>query len=157
MKNNWTNVLLAVLLAFELATGLFGLVSGGADRGFLLVLHNIGAFAIVAIAGWKVAIVAGSLRRRSGGVARLASVTLSFLVLAAFGLGLAWSLNGFFRLAGITGLTWHMFAGVAALPIAAWHAVEIHEEVASRGQRRPAGCHKARWGGRGWRRNLAGL
>ena len=64
MKNNWTNVLLAVLLAFELATGLFGLVSGGADRGFLLVLHNIGAFAIVAIAGWKVAIVAGSLRRR---------------------------------------------------------------------------------------------
>ena len=124
MKNNWTNVLLAVLLAFELATGLFGLVSGGADRGFLLVLHNIGAFAIVAIAGWKVAIVAGSLRRRSGGAARLASVTLSFLVLAAFGLGLAWSLNGFFRLAGITGLTWHMFAGVAALPIAAWHALK---------------------------------
>ena len=124
MKNNWTNVLLAVLLAFELATGLFGLVSGGADRGFVLVLHNIGAFAIVAIAGWKVAIVAGSLRRRSGGAARLASVTLSFLVLAAFGLGLAWSLNGFFRLAGITGLTWHMFAGVAALPIAAWHALK---------------------------------
>ena len=96
MKNNWTNVLLAVLLAFELATGLFGLVSGGADRGLVLVLHNIGAFAIVAIAGWKMAIVAGSLRRRSGGAARLASITLSFLVLAAFGLGLAWSLNGFF-------------------------------------------------------------
>ena len=60
----------------------------------------------------------------SGGAARLASITLSFLVLAAFGLGLAWSLNGFFRLAGITGLTWHMFAGVAALPIAAWHALK---------------------------------
>ena len=124
MKNNWTNVLLAVLLAFELATGLYGLVSGDSDRGFVLVLHNVGAFAIVAIAGWKVAIVAGSLQRRSGGAARLASFTLSFLVLAAFGLGLAWSLNGFFRLAGITGLTWHMFAGVAALPIAAWHALK---------------------------------
>ena len=123
MKNNWTNVLLAVLLAFELATGLFGLVSGASDRGFVLALHNVGAFAIVAISGWKVAIVARSLERRRGGAARLASLTLSALVLAAFGLGLAWSLNGFFRLAGITGLTWHMFAGVAALPIAAWHAL----------------------------------
>ena len=157
MKNNWTNVLLAVLLAFELATGLFGLVSGGADRGFVLVLHNIGAFAIVAIAGWKVAIVAGSLRRRSGGAARLASITLSFLVLAAFGLGLAWSLNGFFRLAGITGLTWHMFRRRRRPADRRVARVEIHEEVASRGQRRPAGCHKARWGGRCRRRNLAGL
>ena len=157
MKNNWTNVLLAVLLAFELATGLFGLVSGGADRGFVLVLHNIGAFAIVAIAGWKVAIVAGSLQRRSGGAARLASVTLSVLVLAAFGLGLAWSLNGFFRLAGITGLTWHMFAGVAALPIAAWHALKYTKRWRVGGQRGPAGCHKTRRGRRGWRRNLAGL
>ncbi len=122
--NNWTNVLLAVLLAFELATGLFGLVSGAPDREFILILHNIGAFAIIAIAGWKVLIVAGSLRRRSGGTARIASLVLAALVLLAFGLGLSWSLNGFFRLAGVTALNWHMFAGIAALPIAVWHALK---------------------------------
>ena len=122
--NNWTNVLLAVLLAFELATGLFGLVAGASDREFILILHNIGAFAIIAIAGWKVLIVAGSLRRRSGGTARIASLTLATLVLLAFGLGLSWSLNGFFRFAGITGLNWHMFAGIATLPIAVWHALK---------------------------------
>ena len=122
--NNWTNVLLAALLAFELATGLYGLVSGAPDREFILILHNIGAFAIIAIAGWKVLIVAGSLRRRSGGPARIASLTLASLVLIAFGFGLAWSLNGFFRIAGITGLNWHMFAAIAALPIAIWHALK---------------------------------
>ena len=75
MKNNWTNVLLALLLAFELATGLFGLVSGASDRGFVLALHNVGAFAIVAISGWKVAIVAGSLAaaQRRCGETRVAS------------------------------------------------------------------------------------
>ena len=124
MINNWTNVLLAVLLAFELATGLFGLVSGAPDREFVLILHNIGAFAIIAIAGWKVLIVATSLRRRSGGPARIASLTLASLVLIAFGFGLAWSLNGFFRIAGITGLNWHMFAAIAAIPFAAWHALK---------------------------------
>ena len=45
-------------------------------------------------------------------------------MLIAFGFGLAWSLNGFFRIAGITGLNWHMFAGIAALPIAVWHALK---------------------------------
>ncbi len=124
MRHSWSNTALVGLLAFELATGLFGLVAGSPDRAIFIVLHNVGAFAILAIAGWKVALVARSLRRRPNGAARTASLALAFLIVLSIGLGFSWTLGGFFRVAGITGLNWHMFVGGLALPLAVWHALK---------------------------------
>ncbi len=123
MKDGWANAALAGLIAFESATGLFGLVAGSPDRAIYIVLHNVGAFAILAVVGWKAVIIFRSLKtRRSGGV-RTASLTLMVLTLLTVGLGFAWPVTGFFRIAGITGLNLHMFIGVALAPLALWHAL----------------------------------
>lgn len=122
MRYPWVNALLLFLVAFELATGLFGLVSGSYDRAFFITLHLVGGLAIVGLLFWKTAIVLRSLRRRRSLGARAVSIVLAVLLLASLALGVAWTWSGFFGFGGISGLSWHIYAGIAASPLAAWHA-----------------------------------
>ncbi|MBI4220665.1 MAG: molybdopterin-dependent oxidoreductase [Chloroflexi bacterium] len=124
MRYPWANTILLFLLVFELATGLLGLVAGSPDRGFLLRFHLVGALGILTVLSWKTLIVMRSLGRRRYAGSRIASVVLAMLLLASIGFGIAWTWTGFFTVAGITGMSLHIYAGVAAAPILAWHAVK---------------------------------
>jgi DMSO/TMAO reductase YedYZ molybdopterin-dependent catalytic subunit len=124
MKFPWANTLLIVLIMAELATGLFGLVSGSPDRAIFIQAHRIAGFGILLVLAWKILLVLHSFRRRRRRVSapRGASVVLSTLLLLALGIGFAWSFAGPFHFAFWSGMSWHTAAGVALLPLLLWHA-----------------------------------
>ena len=122
MKSFWANSVLLALLLVELATGFFGLVSGSADEAIFIAVHRIAGFAIVAVLFWKVAIIVSSLRRRRSGPRRYGSLVLLSLLAVTLSLGFAWSYAGPFTFAWFSGVSWHIYFGVALAPVAAWHA-----------------------------------
>ncbi len=121
MPYRWVNGLLFVLILAELVTGAAGLAVGSEGKAFVLKAHLAGAFAIVALLGWKTALALRSLRRRAAARPRRAALLLSAILLATLGLGFAWSLGGYWRFAGLTGLSWHDYAGVGLVPLLIWH------------------------------------
>ena len=121
MRYAWANILLLVMAAAELLSGVLGLVSGSSDQAFFILSHRIAGWGLVAVIGWKLANITGSLRlRRSGGV-RVGSLVLLVLLTATLALGLAWSLVGPFSFWLFSGLSWHIYLGVALGVLLAWH------------------------------------
>ena len=123
MKTPWANTILLALIAVELVSGFFGLVSGSSDEAIFILVHRIGGFAILAVLAWKAAIVAASLRRRRRRPRQYASVALAALLVITLGLGFAWSYAGPFSYAWFSGVSWHIYVGAALAPLVAWHAV----------------------------------
>ena len=62
MKFPWANTLLLVLIAAELVSGFFGLVSGSPREWYFIVAHRISGYGIIVILAWKGANVLFSLR-----------------------------------------------------------------------------------------------
>ena len=122
MSSFWANSVLLALLLVELVTGFFGLVSGSAGDAIFIAVHRIAGFAIVAVLFWKVAIIVSSVRRRRSGPRQYASLTLLALLAVTLSLGFAWSYAGPFTFAWFSGVSWHIYFGVALAPVAAWHA-----------------------------------
>ena len=130
MPYPWANVILLFLLAAELATGLFGLVSGSSDRAIYLHLHRILGFAILAVFLWKSRNIFRSLARIRRGRARKASSapipygSLAIVILLALsvGLALAWSHAGPFKFQGFSGVSWHIYVSVPLAPLLLAHA-----------------------------------
>ena len=122
MRHKWVNSLLFVLVTAELVTGAVGLATGSAGKSFFLKAHLIGAFAILAIAGWKVALAVHSLRRPIRSRPRRAALLFAGLLIATLALGAYWSMGGYWRLAGTSGMTLHVLVGAAVAPFMAWHA-----------------------------------
>ena len=122
MSSFWANSVLLTLLLVELVTGFFGLVSGSAGDAIFIAVHRIAGFAIVAVLFWKVAIIVSSVRRRRSGPRQYASLTLLSLLAVTLSLGFAWSYAGPFTFAWFSGVSWHIYFGVALAPVAAWHA-----------------------------------
>ncbi|MBI4306194.1 MAG: molybdopterin-dependent oxidoreductase [Chloroflexi bacterium] len=124
MRYPWANTILLFLVMFELVTGLLGLVAGSPDRAFLLNLHLMGAFGILSVLGWKTLIVLRSLRRPRPSELRAASLLVVALLLSSIAFGITWTWTGFFAVGGITGMSLHIYAGLAAAPLVVWHAVK---------------------------------
>ena len=116
-----TNLALLVLLVGSFVTGwlAFGVGSLPTDR-VVAVAHGILGLGIVVLVPWKTVIVRRGLRTGGShavGLALAVAVTLSLLA------GITHAGVGRFEVAGITALTVHVAAAVAAVPLAAAHVM----------------------------------
>ena len=119
----WANTLLLALIAGELVTGFFGLVSGSPDEWAYILAHRVCGWGIVIILVWKGANVARSLRWKRAAAPRTASVVLMALLAVTLGLGFAWSFVGPFSWGWFSGVSWHIYVGAALVPLLVWHAL----------------------------------
>ena len=131
MPYPWANVILLFLLAAELATGLFGLVSGSSDRAIYLHIHRILGFSILAVFLWKSRNIFRSLgrirrlrARKSSTPASIpyASLVIVLLLALSVGLALGWSHAGPFKFQGFSGVSWHIYVSVPLAPLLLAHA-----------------------------------
>ena len=131
MPYPWANVILLFLLAAELATGLFGLVSGSSDRAIYLHLHRILGFSILAVFLWKSRNIFRSLsrirrlrsRKTTSAPIPYASLAIVLLLALSVGLALAWSHTGPFKFQGFSGVSWHIYVSVPLAPLLLGHAL----------------------------------
>ncbi len=123
MKFPWANTLLLVLIAAELVSGFFGLVSSSPREWYFIVAHRISGYGIIVILVWKGANVLFSLRWKRSAAPRTASVVLMALLAVTLALGFAWSFVGPFGWAWFSGVSWHIYVGAALIPLLVWHAL----------------------------------
>ena len=125
MRYAWANTLLLVMVTAELISGALGLVSGSPDQAYLILSHRIVGWGLVALIGWKLANIAGSLRLRRPRGVRMGSLALLVLLTASLALGFAWSLAGPFSFWIFSGLSWHINLGVFLGIVLAWHLIKF--------------------------------
>ena len=123
MKFPWANTLLLALIAVELVSGFFGLVSSSPREWYFIVAHRISGYGIVVILAWKGANVLFSLRWNRAAAPRTASVVLMALLAVTLALGFAWSFVGPFGFGWFSGVSWHIYVGAALIPLLVWHAL----------------------------------
>ena len=123
MRFPWANTLLLVLIAVELVSGFFGLVSGSPDEAAFILMHRIAGWGIVVVLGWKAANVLRSLRWQRGATPRTASIVLAGALAATLALGFIWSFVGPVSFWLFSGVSWHIYIGGALVPILIWHAI----------------------------------
>lgn len=123
MKFPWANTLLLVLIAVELVSGFFGLVSNSADEAYFILAHRIAGWGIVAVLGWKGVNVVASLKWPRGATPRTASIVLALALATTLALGFIWSFIGPVYFWLFSGVSWHIYIGGALVPILVWHAL----------------------------------
>ena len=121
MRFPWANILLLTFLALELVSGLFGLTSGSENRAIHMQLHRIAGYGILLTLVWKTANVLRSLKWDRPVSARTASLALSVLLVVCLATGVAWSLVGPYGWWIFSGVSWHIYVGVAIIPLLVWH------------------------------------
>ena len=122
MRHRWANTSLLILVVLQVATGSFGLAAGSADRSAFLWLHNTGAFAIVIVLIWKSAIGVRSLKRPASGRPRTITLVLTLLLAVTLILGFTWPAAGYWSVSGTSGITLHIWAGLALTPLLGYHS-----------------------------------
>ena len=122
MRFPWANTLLLIFLSAELVSGFFGLTSGSENRAIHMQIHRIAGYGILIVLGWKVLNVLRSLRWPRPGSVRTASAALAVVLVFTLALGLWWSLLGSYHWWLFSGMSWHIYAGAALVPLLAWHA-----------------------------------
>ena len=123
MKYPWANTILLVLIAVELVSGFFGLVSGSPDEAIFILAHRISGWGIIAVLVWKLANVVRSLRWPRSATPRIASIVLAIALTATLALGFVWSFVGPISFWLFSGVSWHIYIGGALVPILVWHAL----------------------------------
>jgi Oxidoreductase molybdopterin binding domain len=124
MRHPWVNTLLLILLLAQLATGVFGLVNGDADRRWVYWLHGIGGWAIVALLAWKGAVIVDSLARRKRAPAqRPVYLILTGLLLATLATGFIWTSAGRIVLFGYSLMTVHHVLAYVLVGLLASHVL----------------------------------
>lgn len=122
MRHGWANTALLVLIVAQVATGTFGLAAGSPDRAFYILLHNVGAFAIPGVLIWKTLIAIRSLKRPASGRPRKLTLVLVLLLAINLVLGFTWPTVGYWSVSGISGISLHIWIGLALTPLAGYHA-----------------------------------
>ena len=122
MRFPWANILLLVFLFLELVSGFFGLTSGSEERAFHIQIHRIAGYGILVVGAWKLLNVLRSLRWPRAGSVRVASLALVVGLVATMALGLVWSIGGSYRWWLFSGMSWHIYAGAAIVPLLVWHS-----------------------------------
>ena len=127
MKYPWANLFLLLLGAAELGSGYLALTSGAPEWAAALHIHRILGFAIIVLLIWKGRNILGRLRHwslwRRYWLPYAASLLLLSLLLAALGLGVAWSHLGPFHFLGFSGVSWHIYLSLALTPLLLWHTL----------------------------------
>ncbi len=116
-----TNLALLALLAVAFLTGWLAFAYATAPARWLLVVHALGGFAILALLPWKSMIARRGLRRPQPG--RWASVLLGVLVLVSLVAGLLHSTGVLVYIGPLTAMDFHVGAAIAAVPLVIWHVV----------------------------------
>ena len=110
-------------VAAQLASGLAGLLGSSDPYRVAFWAHAVGGYAILALLGFKAAVVRAAVRRRPGlGPDRMVLVVAAALLLAVLGTGLAWILAGPFGVGGVSGINLHAYLALALAAPLAWHA-----------------------------------
>jgi|AntDeeMinimDraft_4_1070355.scaffolds.fasta_scaffold00168_22 DMSO/TMAO reductase YedYZ molybdopterin-dependent catalytic subunit len=112
---------LAVAVAILVGTGLYSLVVGEASGAWVLDVHAIAAFALVALLVFKLRRVSARLRPDSLTRVRAVSVLLAVTSLGALGTGLWWAFGGSVSVGPWGLLMVHMTLGVAVPVVLLWH------------------------------------
>ena len=129
MTYPWANTLLLLFIGVELVSGYFGLTSGSEERAVHLQVHRIAGYGILAVLGWKTVNVLRSLRWPVGTGVRVASLVLTVLLIITLALGFVWAWIGPFNWGPFSGVSWHIYVGVALVPLLAWHAWHMVRHV----------------------------
>ena len=123
----WANVFILIFGGLSLLSGFLGLIGGTPEWSLALDVHRISGFGLVALLVWKGRNILRSLmnrrnwRRRPGIV--LGSIATLTLLIPALGLGLIWSLSGYFTLQGFSGVSWHIYLSLLLAPFVLVHAL----------------------------------
>ena len=125
MKYPWANIILLSLLSVEFFAGALGLVSGSQDKAVFILIHRVAGWGIVAVFAWKAINIGRSLRWPRGRSTRVASLALLILLALALSSGFVWSIAGPFYIWRLSGVSWHIYIGVALLPLVIWHSVKL--------------------------------
>lgn len=121
MRYPWVNSLLLVFVCVALATGYLGLTNGDPGRAWILVLHGVAAFAIVALAAWKTAVIVRSLRRRGLDGARVAFLGMALVLVFVVVSGLVWSNAGRFVFGRVSLIGLHQWGAALVAGLLVWH------------------------------------
>ena len=125
MRHPWVNTLLLVLVPVVLVTGYLGLTNGHAGRAWILWLHAVAAYAILAVAVWKVAVVRRSLARKPIGTpSRPAFLVMGYATAFALLSGVVWAWVGSVNIQGTSLMTLHAAAAIVVGLLFAWHVFE---------------------------------
>lgn len=116
-----TNLALLVLLGAAALTGALSFATGGSWTRWAAVTHGIAGLGIVALAPWKSAISARSIRRRVSGT--VVSLLLAVLVVTTVLTGIGHSTGLLVSLGPVSAMQAHVTAAVASMLLAAWHVV----------------------------------
>ena len=123
LKTPWANTLLLALIMVELVSGAFGLLSGSPDRAIFIQTHRAAGYGIVLVLFWKTGNILLSLRGRRSAAPRTASLILLAALLTTLTLGYAWAFAGPYHFALFSGVSWHIYAGAALVPVLVWHSL----------------------------------
>ena len=116
-----TNLGLLLLLVAAFVTGTLGLMTATALSRLTLIAHGVAAFALLALARPKLAVVRRGLRRHVW--TRWGSLLFAVLLAASMTFGLLHSSGAVRELRGYTTLAWHIALALALIPVALWHAL----------------------------------
>lgn len=125
MAYPWANVFILIAGGLSLVTGFLGLIGGSSDWALALQVHRVSGFALVALLLWKGRNILMSLTNkahwRQKPALLLGSMAIFGLLLAALGLGIAWSYGSYFIYLGFSGVSWHIYLSLLLAPLVAWH------------------------------------
>lgn len=123
MRHPWANIILLLLLLFQLVTGYFGFTNGRSGRAWILWLHGIGAYALVVLLYWKSSIILDAWQRKKTWTGRRVSfVVLVVLLLATLAAGLLWTFYGPIYLFGFSLVSIHIYLAIPLMLLFLWHA-----------------------------------
>jgi hypothetical protein len=118
-----TNVALLALVLGAFASGMLAYGTGTtAPAELVTVAHGTFGLGLLLLVPWKSVIVRRSLRRGTRGSGRGAGVALGLLLVVAVAAGVLQAVGGYHSVFGVTALTVHVGAAVAAVPLLVTHA-----------------------------------
>ena len=125
MAHPWANVFILLVGGTSLVTGFLGLIGGSTDWTIALHVHRVSGYALAALLLWKGRNILMSLTNPAAWKQKpalmLGSIAIFTLLLAAMGLGIAWSYGGYFTYLGFSGVSWHIYLSLLLAPLVAWH------------------------------------
>lgn len=108
-----------------LVTGYLGLTNGHASRAWILWLHAAAAYAILAVAFWKVAVIRRSLARKPlGSPSRPAFMIMGYALAFTLVSGVVWAWVGQVDIQGTSLMTLHAAAAAVVGALFLWHVFE---------------------------------
>ena len=133
MRHAWVNTALLGLLAAQVATGIGGVMTGASSGAWVLWLHALGGYAVLAALVFKGRVIARALRRGPLTPERRAFVGMLGLLVAVLATGLAWVLAGPLALGYLSLINVHAYLALLLAALVVWHVRAHRSGLRARG------------------------